>query len=314
MVALSFFVAAICILPTVGDTMYKILPIENKGLGCVACRTIKIGELILSERPLLSLSTRKTWFQSSNFQTTERIGGELNRLSDTEIAEFFELHAYSSCPTDDLDLSMKALGIFKTNAYPTGPDMAGVFPRVSRLNSGCNPNVHYNWDTNSNLGTIHAIKEIKSGEEFLNCYIGLYLPKLERMSYLVSNFGFQCQCSCCLLDDVESEKSDIRRNRLGSLRETMRSKSSTLDKMRLTSLYAERRTLLAEENIETAATLYECEMDAIVAYGVDNADTRSLQAALNYAVLSKGRNSPQAEEIRSMLSAIEIPNQELSRG
>ena len=33
------------------DFLYKVLPIEGKGLGCVASREIKMGKLILQETP-----------------------------------------------------------------------------------------------------------------------------------------------------------------------------------------------------------------------------------------------------------------------
>ena len=51
----SFFVEK---LQFIMDTLYKVVPIEGKGLGCVTLKDIKIGTVILEEKAQMITDTR----------------------------------------------------------------------------------------------------------------------------------------------------------------------------------------------------------------------------------------------------------------
>ena len=177
--------------------LFTIVPIPGKGFGAVATRNIDIGTLLIEETPLFSMTNRKPWFQPSESFVTDAMERTVNSLSTTEQAQFYELHGYIPNTDDTKKLIPTALQIYSTNAYPQGPDRSGIFPLISRLNSECIPNVHYNYDEQRQCATIHAISPIAKGSEIVNCYIGLFLSRTERRQYLQRNFGFVCTCPAC---------------------------------------------------------------------------------------------------------------------
>ena len=181
---------------------YTIVPIPGKGFGAVATRNIDIGTLLIEETPLFSMTNRKPWFQPSESFVNDAMERTINSLSTAEQAQFYELHGYIPNADDTKKFGPTALQIYSTNAYPQGPNRSGIFPLISRLNSECIPNVHYNYDEQRQCATIHAISPITKGSEIVNSYIGLFLSRTERRQYLQSNFGFVCTCPACEPRDI----------------------------------------------------------------------------------------------------------------
>jgi len=218
----SFVVAALFQPP------YTIIPIPGKGFGAVATRNIEIGTLLIEETPLFSMTNRKPWFQPSESFVNDAMERTINNLSTAEQAQFYELHGYIPNVNDANKLVPNALQIYSTNAYPLGPDRSGIFPLISRLNSECIPNVHYNYDEQRQCATIHAISPITKGSEIVNCYIGLFLSRTVRRQHPHRNFGFHCTCPACEPprprdiiipegDDTAMDMSDHRRELLALL-------------------------------------------------------------------------------------------------
>ena len=163
-----------------------------------------------TEAPLVRIVTGSSWFQPSESYALSKLENEISKLSIEKQSQYYELHEYKR----EGETNEKTLNIFRTNAYPAGLNAAGVFPQISRLNSACNPNVHYNYDTKRNVSTVYAIRPIIAQTEILNCYIGLFMPRKARLEYLMRNFGFHCDCSTCRLQGVELQHSDFRRKKL----------------------------------------------------------------------------------------------------
>lgn len=288
----------------VPESMYKICEIPGKGFGAIATRDIFPGELLIEERPLFAINTRKAWFTPSESYSETRVENEVDKLSEIDRERFFALHGFvghneemgistdsKSDFTDgnngvglpqgeekkrNLKLQVPPIIIYRTNAYPAGGGKSGIFPVISRLNSHCTPNVHYNWNERRNKSTIYSVTKILKGEEIVNCYIGLYIIKLERMRYLWTNFGFSCSCKTCCLTGIAQEESDKRRLTLESYEEMTvtaileKKKNLALDLVKL------RLETLIEEGLSNSITLFKCEYDAFLAVVCPNSSTSSL--------------------------------------
>ena len=283
------------------EELYSLTEIPGKGFGAIALRDIMPGELIMEEKPLFSISSKKGWFTPSESYSEARVETEIEKLSDYDQDRFYALHGFlghngefddrdlGSTDVDDIAKSEEPAGpskktnlklppiiIYRTNAYPAGPGKSGLFPTISRLNSHCTPNVHYNWNENTGRSTIYSVSKISKGDEIVNCYIGLYMPRLERMRYLWGNFGFSCSCKTCSLTGQEQEDSDKRRMTLESLEEMTVTAILEKKKHLALDLVNLRLENLAEEGLVNAVTLYKCEYDAFLSITALNSSTSAL--------------------------------------
>lgn len=73
------------------------------------------------------------------------------------------------------------LAIFETNAVAAGPNV-GLFPMMARLNHGCSGafNSVYSWREREGVLVVHALKDIKEGDELLTAYFGTRRTRDER--------------------------------------------------------------------------------------------------------------------------------------
>jgi hypothetical protein len=234
--------------------LIKVSAIDGKGIGIIATNNIKVGTLLVEEKPLFILKTLQ--IRMTEDMEIERVEKKVQGLNDEEIESFYNLHAYSK---RSLNAYSRALDIFRTNAYPTDTDTAGIFPTISRFNSECNPNVHYNYDYDRGIATVYAIRDIESQQEVVNCYIGLFLPRQERQSYLLENFGFECNCCVCEQSGQQLLDSDHRRITLMKLEKKFQLllKNDSYNKAEAMELITTRIKLIQEENIKEPATLFK---------------------------------------------------------
>jgi SET domain len=185
---------------------YEIRSIEGKGKGLVALKDIEIGERILCEPPLLT-----TAHISSASQLESTIGSMLKCLSEAQQREFLSLYNNHS-------KKGPFSGIIKTNALPLGPGstVGGIFPIISRINHSCHPNTQHTWNRSTEHETIHAIRNIKKGEEITISYT-LGGPSQPRRQSLKDKFGFDCTCDLCSLRGEARKISDYHQELIKSL-------------------------------------------------------------------------------------------------
>lgn len=133
------------------------------------------------------------------------IAAKLKALSKAEQRQFLSL--YNNFPGKH-----SFSGIVKTNALPCGPDstIGGVYPTICLINYSCLPNAHNSWNSDTKCETIHAIRFIKEGEEITISYDKGGLS-ISRRAYLKDAFGFDCNCSLCILSLADLQASDARR-------------------------------------------------------------------------------------------------------
>ena len=65
-------------------SMFELKEIPGKGFGAIAQRDILPGELIMAEKPLFSITTKKAWFTPSESYSEMRIEDEVEKLSATD--------------------------------------------------------------------------------------------------------------------------------------------------------------------------------------------------------------------------------------
>ena len=122
--------------------MYKLVEVEGKGMGLVAARSIKKGEIVVEEKPIFALDndTSKNTVMT-NLQ-------EINKMSDKKKKESLALcDSYQNGSND----AEKIVSIFVTNRIDlcTQPELgvnkSGLYATLSRINHSCAPNVTWSW-------------------------------------------------------------------------------------------------------------------------------------------------------------------------
>jgi len=186
----------------------KIIPIEGKGNGIVACRPFSRGDIVFSEKPL---------FVQPHNATALTISKALSNCSPAEQREFFSLH---NCHQSVAPF----MGIFKTNCLPCGQndehtsaEMGGLFLVGSRFNSSCVGNINNRWSKVKGILEFRALRPISVGEELCITYTSPVAERAIRQRDLKAKFGFTCACEACALKGTESKQSDARRRSLDHL-------------------------------------------------------------------------------------------------
>jgi len=180
----------------------------------VADRDIRRGELLTRERPLILVQSQITT------SPTQLISDLVQQLSPDQAASFYNL-SHVNLPenlTPEEFSKQLPLAIFQTNAVAAGSNV-GLFPVMARLNHGCSRafNSVYSWRGREGVLVVHALKDIKKGEELLTAYFDTIQTRDERRHHLKQNYGFHCTCACCALTGEESKMSDVRLTTMSGL-------------------------------------------------------------------------------------------------
>lgn len=124
-----------CAAPATPSTpAYEKKDIPGKGIGLVATRHLKAGDLVLKDRPLVILENN-----GNHLATPAELEFAYRKLSEADR----QLYDSLSVSEANKDLS-GSLAISKTNAIQlgVGSKMGGVFAEGSRFNHSCSPNCH----------------------------------------------------------------------------------------------------------------------------------------------------------------------------
>lgn len=192
------------------DSCYKITDIPGKGKGVIATRSIKPGALILSEPPLF---TTESLQNPATFE--QDLGKIVKGLSKDGQRAFLSLHNNNPGP-------QPFSNIVRSNGYPLGPnsDVGAIFPLVARLNHSCRPNAQHVWISKRGLEVVHAVREVKEGEELTLSY-SVGGPSGPRRASLKEYFGFDCHCELCSLPVDQLKASDERLTKAQKLDEAI---------------------------------------------------------------------------------------------
>lgn len=181
------------------DYPFELRDLPGRGKGLIATRLIKEGDRIITEAPLFALSTQVK-------AAPEKILADaLAKIPADARARYMRL--------GNAGLHADArVSIFQTNAVALGSRGAGVCPTFARLNHACLGafNVVYSWQEETGVIVVHAVKDIKPGEELLTTYTDTLRPRGDRQWYLQKTYNFTCACASCSRSDAENDASDLR--------------------------------------------------------------------------------------------------------
>ncbi|GAA5993209.1 hypothetical protein JCM5350_005034 [Sporobolomyces pararoseus] len=181
---------------------YKIVTTAEKGMGIVATRDIKAGEIIFAEKPLLKFNCL---MKDGEMDDSVIVDERLKELSAQDRKAFDSLSIARS-----LRSKKKSIGIWRTNAYEFG-DGAGIFLTASRFNHSCRPTVDRLWNEEDGKAYFIAFRDVQEGEELCTDYTGMYRRRHEREQHLYFSYGFKCDCQVCRLPPDETKENDRAR-------------------------------------------------------------------------------------------------------
>ncbi|RFU27434.1 hypothetical protein B7463_g8900, partial [Scytalidium lignicola] len=190
--------------------IYKVIPSPGRGLGAFAITPIPRGTKIIIEEPLVSVELPKI-VPGQGYRIVDMVNDlefSFENLSVEEQEQYLDLHEHRFPSEQD---QSKLLTIFRSNAYNTGNNRVGLFPRIARINHSCKPNCGNYWSEQMGHRVIFAAVDIEEGEELTVSYIPLLKPASERKSRL-GQYGFTCDCIAC-----QSRESDHTRIKISKL-------------------------------------------------------------------------------------------------
>ncbi|KAG9503786.1 hypothetical protein J7337_003743 [Fusarium musae] len=275
------------------EPLFEVRDIPGKGRGLIAKVDIPAGTRILCEKPLLQASTK----MPGDLEATA--APRLKALSKSEQRQFLSLH--NNFPGKD-----PFSGIIRTNALPCGPGsiVGGVYPTICLINHSCLPNSHQNWNNEAGHETIHAIRQIKAGEEITISYVEGG-PSNERRPMLKKSFGFDCACYLCSLPPSQLQASDYRRERIQHLGFGIKNIFTMIHRpeANLNACLSQLHTLQDEYGVCIAphsARLYDEAFRICIEHGAVGGPTTFAEESYKARVICEGEDSPETLRMKEL--------------
>lgn len=202
------------------DRRLKKTIIPNKGYGFIAKELIKAGEIIIKETPSITIQENEIY--SDIFQLLYLI------LSDQQLKEKFKTLAPDTIDNISINesnimnelkkkvssknnilyeffaqnFSAKEIMIYcakyMCNAFEFQNKPVILFTGTM-MNHSCLPNVIFG--EKDNQMCFMTVRDIDKGEEICGSYIDITLPTNKRKKHLKEQYGFDCSCKRCSLQD-----------------------------------------------------------------------------------------------------------------
>ncbi|TFK31444.1 hypothetical protein BDQ12DRAFT_136598 [Crucibulum laeve] len=208
---------------------FRISPTPGMGLGMFATCSLKMGDLILSERPLIVVPvgiradfrkppgfTDEQYSQAALFEWEKNLEICVKRMFPENRKAFYAL---TNSHTEDG--SGPVIGRIRTNGFGLGDGFydkecgvtAGGYSatcdKMSRINHSCRPNTTHSFDVASFSFQLRATRDIKPGDQLFYSYAEVSLSAAGRKQELAP-YGFECTCASCSGDTAKSDR--IRTN------------------------------------------------------------------------------------------------------
>ena len=272
----------------------------QNGKGAFATRDIQRGDLILSEKPIISIPDTDNTPEPLKHIYIE---AAVQNLSPTHLDNYLSLHnSHNKCSCFLMPLS----GIFSTNSFRVSGS-AGICLRASRFNHSCSPNATFMFNSNTGDLRIYALGTIPCGEEIFIAYIstndllgrGMYgSSRRSRQVTLRNRYHFTCKCSVCSLSKAKSKVSDARRQRVFAIWESLESYSLSQGAQCLNAI-VEAIHLLQEEGYLADAYNFTDKAGFFSAFHSDWVSTRYwVDLTYHARVAEFGEDSSQAADVR----------------
>ncbi|KAF7351082.1 Aldehyde dehydrogenase [Mycena sanguinolenta] len=201
---------------------FRVADVSGKGLGLVSMRALKMGDLILDERPLFVCTRGVPVLVPSTFTQDQIIQYHLQKLEEHYQLSISRMRpkaktaymALSNCHKEDR--SGPIVGIVRTNGLALQGLRPGVEDEtneysaickdISRLNHSCSPNTAPRFHKPSFSYRLYAVRDIAEGEELTYQYTDVMQSAAKRQAEL-KPYDFVCACPAC----KDPSTSDPRR-------------------------------------------------------------------------------------------------------
>ncbi|KAI9839779.1 MAG: hypothetical protein M1837_002018 [Sclerophora amabilis] len=169
----------------------------------------------------------------------------------------------------------------------------------------CFPNAHNSWNSDTKCETIHAVRDLKSGEEVTISYDEGGSSD-SRRTHLRDAFGFDCHCSLCSLSLPDLEISDARRLRIQRLDDAIGDPARVLNNPSDALTDCHRLFQVIEEEYEGSATslvarLYYDAFQISITHGDQARASVFAERGYKTRVLCEGEDSPETQTIKNLM-------------
>jgi len=200
----------------------------GRGEGVFATRTIRAGEEVLIEKPLLTFPSVKHAIiidgvvQDQIIKRCEKI---LQEVGDDVLKKVLSLYCPSYLDNEvegiEDEILKRVLKILLANGLigdlednvADDEKKVELFEVLSKINHSCCPNV-LPCERQGDVVHTRALREIAEGEELFNSYIMFMQIREERRKDL-ERWHFLCKCKSCSLEGEEQESDDKARAKVG---------------------------------------------------------------------------------------------------
>ncbi|EIM90812.1 SET domain-containing protein [Stereum hirsutum FP-91666 SS1] len=218
--------------PSSKSLAYRISPAGDHGMGMFARRTIRHGEYICTERPLLVMPSANGIMGNVSPELDANMAyEEMQRIFLAELEQALETLLKRMTPQQQTeylslanyhvnDSSGPLTGRLRTNGLGLGSEFqhgysksktvpfTGVPFNISRVNHSCHPNATWSFDLPSFSFHLRAVRQIEEDEEICISYIYTTSATAERQDHLAP-YGFQCTCLSCLDPESDNRRAKI---------------------------------------------------------------------------------------------------------
>jgi len=188
--------------------------IAGKGIGMLALRKLYPGDLIVAEKPVLTMP--RAVFDSDRQSTEDWLSKAINLLGSEDKELLLSL---TDCcnPEDD---NVTYIGLLYTNCMSWEGDVV-VCPLVATANHSCRPNAQFVPRLDKGVNELRATYVIEEGEEVNISYLAMTREGGEswvaRQRELMRGYGFFCTCQACSLEGPQLDTEEELRENLKQL-------------------------------------------------------------------------------------------------
>jgi hypothetical protein len=200
------FITAVAPIDKGDETLFAIDRTADGTRRVIATQDIAKDRRIWAERPIFKM----TYMSFNRNIAAKQVAATVKTLSKNYQRAFFSLiNKYNKdYPT--------ILGIAKSNSMAINCHTDGIFLQTAILEHSCRPNAFHAFNDATKRLTLHAVRDIKKGEEITINYSPdtAIRVRSERQDLLRRECYFVCHCSLCTAPEPERLASDARCKRL----------------------------------------------------------------------------------------------------
>ena len=174
-------------------------PTPGKGLGMFAKDTVRRGEKILANTPVLVAYTEGFLPKGEREKFLRIAVDQLPAPTRASLLELSNLYR-------DPDVLLQ--GVISGNAFDlqiAGRGHLAVFPEAARINHACSPNSLFRLDPSLLSHQVYAVRPIGKDEEITIAYSNPLETYANRQHHLRESFHFTCTCARCSRGETADE-------------------------------------------------------------------------------------------------------------